>query len=110
MTLFLCAVFIFAWCWQTWSENMNQLKWQLLEMPFFFQLNEKAGPSLMTTVAMPVFSTKNETVSTWAFHCLRLYTNGPHISMATVVYFTPLHSFDICSYLFFFRFYIKLVS
>lgn len=28
----------------------------------FFQMNEKAGPSLMTTVAMPVFSTKNETV------------------------------------------------
>lgn len=28
----------------------------------FFQLNEKVGPSLMTTVAMPVFSTKNETV------------------------------------------------
>lgn len=28
-----------------------------------FQMKEKAGPALMTTVAMPVFSTKNETVS-----------------------------------------------
>lgn len=30
---------------------------------FFFQLNDKSGPTLTTTVAMPVFSTKNETVS-----------------------------------------------
>lgn len=29
----------------------------------FFQLNDKGGPTLTTTVAMPVFSTKNETVS-----------------------------------------------
>lgn len=28
-----------------------------------FQLNDKSGPTLTTTVAMPVFSTKNETVS-----------------------------------------------
>lgn len=30
---------------------------------FCFQMKDKSGPSLMTTVAMPVFSTKNETVS-----------------------------------------------
>lgn len=29
----------------------------------FVQLEDSQGPVLMTTVAMPVFSTKNETVS-----------------------------------------------
>lgn len=30
-------------------------------------MKEKAGPALMTTVAMPVFSTKNETVSDYSY-------------------------------------------
>lgn len=33
-----------------------------MSLSLFFQLKDKAGPSLTTTVAMPVFSTKNETV------------------------------------------------
>uniref|UniRef100_A0A8C4GM21 Calcium channel, voltage dependent, alpha2/delta subunit 3 n=1 Tax=Dicentrarchus labrax TaxID=13489 RepID=A0A8C4GM21_DICLA len=58
-------------------------------------LNEKAGPSLMTTVAMPVFSTKNETNQG-----ILLGVVGTDIPLQELMKLIPKHMLGIHGYAF----------
>uniref|UniRef100_A0A3Q3E4R1 Calcium channel, voltage dependent, alpha2/delta subunit 3 n=1 Tax=Labrus bergylta TaxID=56723 RepID=A0A3Q3E4R1_9LABR len=58
-------------------------------------LNDKSGPSLMTTVAMPVFSTKNETVSG-----ILLGVVGTDIPLQELMKLIPKHMLGIHGYAF----------
>uniref|UniRef100_A0A8C6UFI9 Calcium channel, voltage dependent, alpha2/delta subunit 3 n=1 Tax=Neogobius melanostomus TaxID=47308 RepID=A0A8C6UFI9_9GOBI len=57
----------------------------------------KSGPSLMTTVAMPVFSTKNETVSSWG---ILLGVAGTDIPLQELMKLIPKHMLGIHGYAF----------
>uniref|UniRef100_A0A8C2ZE13 Calcium channel, voltage dependent, alpha2/delta subunit 3 n=1 Tax=Cyclopterus lumpus TaxID=8103 RepID=A0A8C2ZE13_CYCLU len=59
-------------------------------------LKDKAGPSLMTTVAMPVFSTKNETVS----EGILLGVVGTDIPLQELMKLIPKHMLGIHGYSF----------
>ncbi|KAM7422631.1 hypothetical protein PAMA_010596 [Pampus argenteus] len=59
-------------------------------------LNEKAGPSLMTTVAMPVFSTKNETKN----QGILLGVVGTDIPLQELMKLIPKHMLGIHGYAF----------
>eukprot|EP00064_Thunnus_orientalis_P018408 superscaffoldBa00004236_g18507 len=59
-------------------------------------LNEKAGPSLMTTVAMPVFSTKNETKN----QGILLGVVGTDIPLQELMKLIPKHMLGIHGYVF----------
>ncbi|KAM7402145.1 hypothetical protein PAMP_017410 [Pampus punctatissimus] len=60
------------------------------------KLNEKAGPSLMTTVAMPVFSTKNETKN----QGILLGVVGTDIPLQELMKLIPKHMLGIHGYAF----------
>lgn len=112
-----------SFCWRTWSRANAPLS-AMIQLKVFnykkcpFQMKEKAGPALMTTVAMPVFSTKNETVSDWVtvaeittvntyfwhpctllehFHFLLLHTS-------------ELHLFESSSYISLFRLIVYIIE
>uniref|UniRef100_A0A672YD42 Calcium channel, voltage dependent, alpha2/delta subunit 3 n=1 Tax=Sphaeramia orbicularis TaxID=375764 RepID=A0A672YD42_9TELE len=59
-------------------------------------LNDKAGPSLMTTVAMPVFSTKNETKN----QGILLGVVGTDIPLQELMKLIPKHMLGIHGYVF----------
>ncbi|TNM88860.1 hypothetical protein fugu_005114 [Takifugu bimaculatus] len=60
------------------------------------KLNEKVGPSLMTTVAMPVFSTKNETKN----QGILLGVVGTDIPLPELMKLIPKHMLGIHGYAF----------
>uniref|UniRef100_A0A3Q0SHR0 Calcium channel, voltage dependent, alpha2/delta subunit 3 n=1 Tax=Amphilophus citrinellus TaxID=61819 RepID=A0A3Q0SHR0_AMPCI len=60
-------------------------------------LNDKSGPTLTTTVAMPVFSTKNETVSLWG---ILLGVVGTDIPLQELMKLIPKHMLGIHGYAF----------
>ncbi|KAG7244587.1 hypothetical protein INR49_029606 [Caranx melampygus] len=60
------------------------------------KLNDKAGPSLMTTVAMPVFSTKNETKN----QGILLGVVGTDIPLQELTKLIPKHMLGIHGYAF----------
>ncbi|XP_071349527.1 voltage-dependent calcium channel subunit alpha-2/delta-3-like isoform X2 [Trachinotus anak] len=60
------------------------------------KLNDKAGPSLMTTVAMPVFSTKNETKN----QGILLGVVGTDIPLQELMKLIPKHMLGIHGYAF----------
>nr|XP_043879040.1 voltage-dependent calcium channel subunit alpha-2/delta-3 isoform X2 [Solea senegalensis] len=60
------------------------------------KLNDKAGPSLMTTVAMPVFSTKNETKN----QGILLGVAGTDIPLQELTKLIPKHMVGIHGYAF----------
>uniref|UniRef100_A0A3B5A4I2 Voltage-dependent calcium channel subunit alpha-2/delta-3-like n=1 Tax=Stegastes partitus TaxID=144197 RepID=A0A3B5A4I2_9TELE len=61
----------------------------------FLQLKDKSGPSLMTTVAMPVFSTKNETNQG-----ILLGVVGTDIPLQELMKLIPKHMLGIHGYVF----------
>uniref|UniRef100_A0A8C6M7M5 Calcium channel, voltage dependent, alpha2/delta subunit 3 n=1 Tax=Nothobranchius furzeri TaxID=105023 RepID=A0A8C6M7M5_NOTFU len=62
---------------------------------FLLQLNDKSGPSLTTTVAMPVFSTKNETNQG-----ILLGVVGTDIPLQELMKLIPKHMLGIHGYVF----------